>query len=78
MDPGPFMKAIPRIQEGRAMRKGMKRHIVKLEYSLSGRNERDALDFLVRAVRKAAEHELDRAVELLRTDARRPGEIGDW
>lgn len=53
-------------------------YIVKLEYSLYGKTEEDVVDFLLRAVGKAAEHEPDRAVEILRTDARRPGEIGDW
>lgn len=53
-------------------------YIVKLEYSLYGKTEEDVVDFLLCAVGKAAEHEPDRAVEVLRTDARRPGEIGDW
>jgi hypothetical protein len=67
-----------RTQEGSAMRRGMKGFIVKLEYALNGRNEKDALDFLLSAVRRAADQDLDRGVETLRTDVRRPGEIGDW
>ena len=60
------------------MRKGMKRFIVKLEYSLNGRNEKDAVDFLLAAVRGAGENDPDRGVSTLRTDVRLPGEIGDW
>jgi len=60
------------------MGKGIKRFIVKLEYSLNGRNERDAVDFLLSAVRKAGEHSSDRAIATLRTDVRLPGEIGEW
>jgi len=60
------------------MGKGISRFIVKLELSLKARTERDAVDFLLRAVRTAADGDPGRVVEALRTDVRRPGEIGDW
>ncbi len=72
------MRVISRIQEGRPMPKGMKGFIVKLEYSLNGRSEKDVVDYLMGAIRRAAAQDPDRGVETLRTDVRRPGEIGDW
>ena len=56
----------------------MGEYIVKLEYILYARTEDDAVDFLVRTVRTTAYQTPERAIELLRTDVRRPGEAGDW
>ncbi len=60
------------------MAKKMRDYIVKLEYILCARTEDDAVDFLVRTLRKTSYQTPDRAIELLRTDVRRPGEAGDW
>jgi hypothetical protein len=60
------------------MPRKMKEYIVKLEYILDARNRVDAVDFLVRTVRKTAYQTPERGIELLRTDVRRPGEAGDW
>ncbi len=60
------------------MARKMKEFIVKLEYILYARNRVDAVDFLVGTVRRTAYQTPERAIELLRTDVRRPGESGDW
>ena len=60
------------------MARKMKEFIVKLEYILYARNRVDAVDFLVGTVRRTAYQTTERAIELLRTDVRRPGESGDW
>ena len=60
------------------MEERMGEFIVKLEYNLYPNTETDAVDFLLEAVRMAAQQNLARSVEILRTDVRAPGEIGDW
>ena len=60
------------------MAKKMWEYIVKLEYILYGWSEDDAVDILVRTLRRKAYQAPQRAIELLRTDVRRPGEAGDW
>jgi hypothetical protein len=60
------------------MSKKKREFIVKLEYSLFAWSEKDAVDFLLRTMRMAANQDPDRGVAILRTDVRQPGEIGDW
>ena len=60
------------------MARGMREFIVKLEYILYAETEVDAVDFLVGTVRSIVYETPERGIELLRTDVRRPGEIGDW
>lgn len=60
------------------MGKKMREFIVKLEYSLYAKSEKDAVDFLLSAVRIPGDREPGRGLATLRTDARRPREIGGW
>ncbi len=60
------------------MARKMREFIVKLEYILYAKTEDDAVDFLVGTVRTIAYQTPERGIELLRTDVRRQGEIGDW
>lgn len=60
------------------MRRKGKMYIVKLEYCLYAPTQKGAVDFFVNALRKQADEEPDRSIELLRTDVRRPGEVGEW
>lgn len=60
------------------MGKRTREFIVKLEYSLYAKSERDAVDFLLDAMRIAGDRDPERGLATLRTDVRRPGEIGDW
>ncbi len=61
-----------------AMRKRRRIYLVKLEYCLYASTEKKAVYFLVDSMRRGANAQPDRWIELLRTDVRRPGEVGDW